>query len=145
MTSITSSTHAASSHNSDGPARGTLKRSVGAIAAGFASVFVATTAVDIVLHATGVFPPMDAPPMSNALFGLALAYRVVFDVAGAALTARMAPHKPMLHAAILGGLGTLLCIAGAVAMWNAGPHWYPLVLAVTALPTTLLGARLARR
>jgi hypothetical protein len=38
----------------------------------------------------------------------------------------------------------LFAIAGAVATWSKdlGPHWYPLVLIVLALPTGWAGARL---
>jgi hypothetical protein len=125
------------------PPRRTL-RSVGAVAAGLVTIFAVTTATDAVMHATGVFPPASAPPMSAALFLLAFAYRFVFDVAGSYLTARLAPHRPMRHALVLGAIGTLLSIAGALAMWNAGPHWYPLALAASALPCAWLGGRLYR-
>jgi hypothetical protein len=102
-----------------------------------------TTAIDLVLHALGVYPPMDAPPMSNALFVLAFSYRFVIDVAGCYLTARIAPDRPMQHAFALGFVGLCLSIAGAVAMWGAGPAWYPVSLAASALPCAWLGGRLA--
>jgi FtsH-binding integral membrane protein len=57
-------------------------RSAGAVFAGVATIFAVTTAVDVVMHATGIFPPVDAPPMSNALFALALGYRIVIGIAG---------------------------------------------------------------
>ena len=120
-------------------------RRIGAVAAGLVVIFAVTTATDGVMHATGVFPPVDAPPMSSALFLLALAYRFVFDVAGCALTARLAPDRPMRHALVLGGIGTLLSVAGALAMWNAGPHWYPIALAISALPCAWLGGRVIER
>jgi hypothetical protein len=37
------------------------RKSLGAIAAGLAVIIGATTLVDIALHATGVYPPMDQP------------------------------------------------------------------------------------
>jgi hypothetical protein len=37
------------------------KRSVWAVIAGVLVIIVVTTLVDIVLHVTGVFPPMDQP------------------------------------------------------------------------------------
>jgi uncharacterized membrane protein len=120
-------------------------RSIGAIFAGLVFIFLSSSVVDAVMHATGVFPPMDAPPMSNALFALAFAYRTVFDVAGCALTARLAPSRPRFHALMLGGVGTVLSIVGAIAMWDAGPHWYPVALAASALPCAVLGARLVTR
>jgi hypothetical protein len=120
-------------------------RSVGAVAAGLVSIFAVTTAVDALMHATGAFPPVDAPPMSSALFLLAFAYRFVIDVAGSWLTARLAPVRPMRHALVLGAIGLVLSIAGAIAMWDAGPAWYPIALAASALPCAWLGGRLANR
>jgi hypothetical protein len=120
-------------------------RSIGAVAAGLVSIFAVTTAADAVMHATGVFPPAGAPPMSSALFLLAFAYRLVIDVAGCTLTARLAPARPMRHAIVLGSIGLFLSIAGAVAMWGAGPTWYPLALAASALPCAWLGGRLGQQ
>jgi hypothetical protein len=129
------------------PARGPrrVRRSVGAVLGGLVAIFAVTTATDVVMHLLGVFPPLHAPPMSNGLFLLALAYRVVYDVAGGALTARLAPDRPMGHALALGGIGVALSIVGAVVMRGAGPAWYPLALAASALPSAWLGARLAAR
>jgi len=58
------------------------------------------------------------------------------------LTARLAPSRPMLHAMILGGIGVVLSILGAVAMWDPAFAWYPIALAASALPSAWLGARL---
>jgi hypothetical protein len=120
-------------------------RSIGAVAAGLVGIFAVTTATDVVMHATGVFPPPGAPPMSGVLFLFAFAYRFVFDVAGCWLTARLAPRRPMRHAMVLGSIGFVLSIAGALAMWDAGPAWYPISLAASALPCAWLGARLHGR
>src|SRR6185436_19916482 len=128
-------------------ARGSRRilRRAGAVLAGLVAIFAVTTATDLVMHVSGVFPPMDAPPMSNALFLLAFAYRLVYDVAGSYLTARLAPDRPMRHALALGAVGLVLSIAGAVAMWDAGPGWYPLAIAASALPSAWLGGRLRER
>ena len=117
-------------------------RRVGAVLAGLVAIFAVTTATDLVMHLSGVFPPLHAPPMSGALFLLAFAYRFVFDVAGSYLTARLAPDRPMRHALALGAVGLVLSIAGAVALWDAGPHWYPIGIAASAIPCSWLGARL---
>jgi hypothetical protein len=137
---------AAASRPADAPARPWRRRlhSAGAVAAGLVAIFAVTTATDAVMHATGVFPPPQAPPMSSPLFLLAFAYRFVFDVAGSYLTARLAPRRPMRHALVLGTIGLLLSIAGAIALWDAGPAWYPLGLAASALPCAWLGGRLQR-
>ncbi|MDB4935100.1 MAG: hypothetical protein JWP87_2072 [Labilithrix sp.] len=126
------------------PARRVL-RSIGAVAAGFVAIFAVTTATDLVFHAAGVFPPLGAPPMSSALFAIAFAYRFVFDVGGSYLTARLAPREPMRHALVLGSIGLVLSVAGAIAMWDAGPAWYSLGVAASALPCAWLGGRTASR
>lgn len=142
---VTAATLPSSASSSQGNAPRQLLRRIGAVLAGLVAIFAVTTAIDVVMHMTGVFPPMDAPPMSNALFLLAFAYRFVIDVAGCYLTARLAPSRPMWHALVLGGIGLGLSLVGAVAMWGAGPAWYPLGLAASSLPCGWLGGRLAQR
>lgn len=122
-----------------------LLRRIGAVLAGLFAIFAVTTATDVVMHLSGVFPPMDAPPMSDALFGFAFAYRFIYDVAGCYLTARLSPARPMWHAMVLGTVGLCLSLLGAVAMWGAGPAWYPLGLAASALPCAWLGGRLVQQ
>ena len=124
--------------------KNTLK-SIGAVLAGFVAVFVLSLGTDVVLHATGVFPPWDQR-MSDALFLLSTAYRTVYCIAGSYIAARLAPNRPMAHALALGILGLVVSIAGAVVTWNKGPafgpHWYPVALVVTAIPCAWLGGRL---
>jgi hypothetical protein len=120
-------------------------RSVWALFAGFLVVVVLSTAADLLMHATGIFPPM-GEPMSDSRFVLASAYRFVFAVIGCYLTARLAPARPMKHALIGGAIGVVLATIGAVATWNAGPafgpHWYPLSLVATAIPCAWIGGQL---
>ena len=124
-----------------------LARSIGAILAGFVFVFIVSLGTDELLHITGVFPPWGASMVGfDGALLLATAYRILFGVAGSYLTARLAPDRPMQHALVGGVVGFALSIAGAVATWNKGPafgpHWYPLALVVTALPTAWAGGKL---
>jgi hypothetical protein len=127
---------------------GSVGRSVAAVLAGFVTIVVTHTGTDAVMHATGVFPKA-GEVMGGGLFALAAAYRLVFEVLGAALTARLAPQRPMKHALVLGGIGTAASFAGLLATYGRGPEfgplWYPLVLVVTSLPCCWLGAKLATR
>jgi uncharacterized membrane protein len=120
-------------------------RSARAVLVGVIVVIVGTTLVDIVLHATGVFPPMDQP-LNDALSALATSYRVALGIGAAWLTARLAPARPMRHAMILGAIGLVLALVGVVATWNLGlgPRWYPILLAVLALPQSWCGGRLCQ-
>ncbi len=87
--------------------------------------------------------------MSDALFGLALAYRIVYGIAGGYLTALLAPDRGVKHAVVLGVIGFVLSLAGTVATWNRGPEfgpkWYPLSLMVIAIPTAWLGGKFVRK
>jgi hypothetical protein len=119
------------------------RKSIWAVVAGILFIVIVTTLVDIVLHVTGVFPPM-AQPIDNRLALLATAYRVVISIAGAWLTARLAPARPMTHAMALGYVGVVLGLVGVIATWNLAlaPRWYPIALAVLAIPQCWVGGRI---
>ncbi len=122
-----------------------IGRSIGAVLAGMLAVIVLSIGTDVVLHATGVFPPW-GQPASDALLLLATAYRTVYGVAGGYIAARLAPDRPMTHALALGVVGLAASILGAVVTWNKGPafgpHWYPLALIVLAMPQAWAGGKL---
>jgi hypothetical protein len=122
-----------------------MLRSLGAVFAGIVVNVVLSTATDAVMHASGVFPPV-GQAMSDGLFALALAYRLVYTVLGGYVTAWVARHDPMKHVIILGVAGIVLGTMGVVATWNKGPEfgpkWYPIALVITALPVTWLGGKL---
>lgn len=122
-----------------------IGRSIGAIFLGLVAVVALSTGGDMIFHATGVFPPPGEPMPQHELLALALSYRLVFDTLGPYLAARFAPSAPMRHALILGTIGFVLGVLGAVVMWNAGPNWYPIALAATALPCAWVGGRLFER
>ncbi|MEG3792254.1 hypothetical protein V1318_19210 [Lysobacter sp. CCNWLW3] len=125
-----------------------LGRSIGAVLLGLIAVMVLSTVTDVVMHASGVFPPW-FQPMSTGLWLFALAYRTLYTVLGGYLTARYAPHRPMAHAWTLGLVGTVFGIAGVVATWGRGPEfgpaWYPILVALTGLPGCLIGGLLYAR
>jgi len=133
---------------SEAPRSRRFVRSVGAVLAGLVTIVVVSIGTDVVLHATGVFPPW-GEPMADSLFLLATAYRTVYGVAGCYITARLAPDRPMQHAMALGVIGLVLSIAGAAATWDRGPEfgpkWYPIALVVLAIPSAWLGGLLAKR
>jgi len=95
------------------------KKSIWAVIAGLLAIIIATTVVDIVLHAVHVYPPTNQP-INDAQALLATFYRVVIGVAGAYLTASLAPDRPMRHAMILGYVGVVLALVGVVVTWNLG-------------------------
>ena len=128
---------------SETPRSRRILRSIGAVLAGVLAVFILSLGTDVIMHALGIFPPW-LQPMSDGLFLLATAYRIVYGIVGGYIAARLAPDRPMQHAIALGVVGLALSILGAVATWNSGfgPRWYPIALVVTALPCAWVGGKL---
>ena len=122
-----------------------LWKSVWAVLAGVLGIILATTLVDIVLHVAGVYPA--GGKLDDRLALVASSYRLVIGIAGGYLTAKLALDRPLWHALILGWVGVALGTAGVIATWNMdlGPRWYPISLAVLAIPQCWLGGRLRAR
>lgn len=125
-----------------------IGRSIGAVLAGLLTIALLDNAIDAVLHATGVYPPL-GQPMGDALFLLALAYRTVDGILGTYVAGRLAPSSPRGHALTLGGIGVVLSSLGVLATMNGGPGlgpmWYSLVLVAIVLPCAWVGGTLAAR
>jgi hypothetical protein len=130
-----------------------ILKSIGAILAGIIFIVVTHTATDFILESLGVFPP---PPNRDApsqrfdvpwMVSTALGYRIFFQIAGGYLTAYLAPSRPVLHSVILGLVGLVMSTAAAIAVipLDWGPAWYPIALAVSALPSVWFGGWLASR
>ncbi len=124
-----------------------LGRSVAAVFLGFVAVVVLSLGTDQVLHVLKVYPPWGEPMYDPGLNLLALAYRCVYGVVGSYIMARLAPHSPMRHVWVGAAIGLVLSSAGAVATipMDLGPAWYPIALAVSALPTAWIGGTLYLR
>ncbi len=117
-------------------------RSVVALLSGMFVGAVLSLGTDQILHVLEVYPPWGQPMHDPGLNLLALSYRVVYNAIGCYLAARLAPSSPMRHAMILGWLGFVVSLMGAIAMWDFGPHWYPIILAITCPLSAWVGARL---
>jgi peptidoglycan/LPS O-acetylase OafA/YrhL len=116
------------------------------VAGGFLVTALASTAVDAIMRAAGVFPGSPRN-MSDGLFVLASGYRALFTVAGGFTTARLAPDRPMRHVWILAGIGLAAGLAGVVAYYviggaKLGPAWYPFSIAIESVPCVWFGGRL---
>ena len=109
-------------------------------------IIVVSTLVDILLRAIGVYPPWDRP-IDDRLALVATAYRIVISIAGAWITAWLAPSQPMRYAMILGYVGVVLGLIGVIVSWNAalGPRWYPIALAALAIPQCWAGGKECER
>jgi hypothetical protein len=74
-------------------------------------------------------------------------YRSIFTVGGGYITAALAPNPPMRYVMILGIIGLALGTLAAIVTipMGLGPAWYPIALAVLALPCVWLGGKLKTR
>jgi hypothetical protein len=114
---------------------------------GFLTVAVLSLGTDQVLHVLKVYPPWDQPMPQPSLNLLALSYRIVYTIMGNYFTARLAPYSTMSHVWILGFIGLFLGTIGAIVTvpMNLGPAWYPIAIALTALPCSWVGGALYQR
>jgi hypothetical protein len=124
-----------------------VPRSILAVFLGLLAVFVLSLGTDQILHVLEVYPPWGEPMRDTGDNLLALSYRLVYGVIGGTITARFAPRKPIGHALILGGIGTVLSLLGAIGAisMDVGPAWFPIALVLTALPCAWLGGMLQGR
>jgi hypothetical protein len=123
-------------------------RSAGAVVGGIATVAILSSVGDAICHATGIYPA-EGGAMTGGLYLVATAYRCAFQVLGGYVTARLAPHRPARHVAVLAFIGFMLASLGVVAAWKAGsslgPLWYPLALVACSVPTVLAGGFIRAR
>jgi hypothetical protein len=130
-------------------ARGSHRlRSAGVVAFAFFANAIVTTITDQIFHILDVYPPWGQPMHEPALNALALSYRIVFAVLAGYLVARLAPAAPMRHVLVLGTLGLVAASIAAfvtITRYDLGPAWYPIAIAVTALPAVWLGGQLHAR
>ncbi len=120
-----------------------IGRSIGALAAGFVVNVVLSLGTDAAFESLGLMPAI-GHAINDSQSLLAAGYRTLYGVISSYVVARMAPYGAVGHALVGGAIGMVLATAGAVATWNQalGPHWYPLSLIVTALPSAWVGGKL---
>ena len=128
-------------------ARHTWPRSAAALFYGFIAVVALSLGTDEIFHLLKVYPPWNEPMFDPGQNLLALSYRILYGILGSYITARFAPHKPMAHALFSGLIGTVMGTIGVIATlpMHLGPSWYPIGIAVTALPCAWLGGLLHRK
>ena len=121
-------------------------KSAGAVIAGFLTVVVPSMGMDSVMQSIGIFPPISAQGMyATWMLALALVYRIAFTILGGYVTAWLASQNAMKHVWVLAAIGQLGGIIGVIAGWNLSAHWYPISIAVTAIPSVWLGGWLKTR
>jgi len=121
-----------------------ILKGIGAILAGMIFIVVSHTGTDYVLETLGIFPPRNEGLHITWMVVTATIYRSIFTVVGGYITAALAPNPPMRYVLILGIIGLALGTIAAIVTipMGLGPAWYPIALAVLALPCVWLGGKL---
>jgi len=121
-----------------------ILKGIGAILAGIVFIFITHTGTDFILESLGIFTPRDQGFHITWMVVTATLYRTIFTVAGGYVTVLLAPEPKMRYVLILGAIGLVMSTIAAIALipLNLGPAWYPIALAVLALPSVWLGGKL---
>jgi len=118
-------------------------KSIGAIVAGFVTVVILSIGTDFLLESIGVFPTGQII-FTTWMLIVAFLYRSIYTIIGGYVTAKLSSNS-MRDVIILGIIGTVAGIAGAIAGWNLSSHWYPIALAATGFLFTWIGGKLNNR
>jgi len=103
-----------------------------------------STLTDFLLESIGVLPnPANGLFITWAIW-MVLFYRAVYTILAGFIVAKLAPGKPMLHAMILGLIGTTITVLATNSPSLAGkaPLWYGYTLAGITIPCLWLGVKI---
>lgn len=121
-----------------------ILKGIGAVLAGIVFIVVTHTGTDFVLESLGIFTQPNEGFHTTWMVVTATIYRSIYTVAGGYITAALAPDPPTRYVMILGLIGLAASTLAAIATipMKLGPAWYPIALAVLALPCVWLGGKL---
>lgn len=120
-----------------------MLRSIVAIVVGFILIGVLSFGMDAVVRNWVPEAFINGRVEDPIVLSLTLAYVFIFAIMGCYITGRLAPHHPMNHAMILGILGFIFNILGAMSQWDKAPSWYHVAALAMVLPAAWLGGRQA--
>ena len=121
-------------------------QSILAVLAGFVTIFVVATGTDMLVKgAAAASYDASGGTSSVPILLLTIGYVAVAAVFGCYLTARLAPSAPMKHALVLGALGLIFNVLGAIFTWALFPAWFHVVQLLLVMPYAWLGGRLRER
>lgn len=99
---------------------------------------------DFAFESIGVLPNPEDGLFSTGAIGLVLFYRGVYTVFAGFIVAKLAPNKAMLHAMILGLIGTTITVVAtnSPSLADKAPLWYGYTLAGITIPCLWLGVKI---
>ncbi|MCI0552436.1 MAG: hypothetical protein L0287_15910 [Anaerolineae bacterium] len=122
-----------------------ILQSIGAVIAGY---IVSAILTAITIAALGALFPESYTAENIAWVVFNVIYGCAYAVIGGYVVARLAPARPFTHAAVLGVLMAIFAVITGYAVsvtppspeYANQPGWYYPMLAITVLPSILLGA-----
>lgn len=127
-----------------------ILKSIAALVVGY---LVSALLTGVTISLLGALFPESYRPENVGWVIFNVIYGCAYAVVGGYLTARLAPSNPFNHALILGILmalfaaltGYMVSVTPPSPEYASQPGWYYPVLAITVLPSILLGAWLFTR
>lgn len=117
-------------------------KSIGAILAGFVLGAALSIGTDFLIEKSGMMSMENFKDTSFGILVLVITYRFIFNITGCYLTAKLAPNNPMKHVIIIGIIGIVLSILGAIAMWDKAIPFYNIAIILISLPSAWIGGKL---
>ena len=119
-----------------------MKRLILSNLAGLIATGIISTLTDFALHAAGLYPPYGEPMYDTPRLLLAFTYRGLFAIGGAYLTATIAREMAKKAVLILGIVGSLFWLLGAISMWTLAAPWYNIIGIIFGIPLAKMGGKL---
>ncbi|MEO6869357.1 MAG: hypothetical protein ABI168_06920 [Ginsengibacter sp.] len=119
-------------------------KSIGVILLAFIISGLLSVITDFLLEKIGVLPDPQQGLFEPWLIVVVLIYRGFYTILAGYIVAKLAPGKPMMHALILGIIGTVITIIGtnSASFSDKSPLWFGYTLALLTIPCLLLGVKI---
>ena len=119
-------------------------KSIGVLILGFVVSAIPAILTDFLLESIGVLPDPDEGLFGTGNIILVLFYRAIYTIFAGFIVAKLSPGKPVMHAMILGVIGTALTLI-AVAnpeFSEQSELWFGYTLAAITIPCLWLGVKI---
>jgi len=119
-------------------------KSIGVIILAFVVIALLSVLTDFLLESIGVLPNPEKGLFETWAILLVLFYRAVYTILAGFIIARFAPNKPMLHAIILGVIGTAITLLAVSnpEFAQKSELWFGYTLALMTIPCLWLGVKI---
>jgi hypothetical protein len=121
-------------------------KSVGVILLGFIVNALLSVLTDFLLESIGLLPHPSKGLFETWAILLVLFYRGVYAIFAGFIIARLIYARPVLHAMILGLIGTVITLiaVSSPSFAERSPLWFGYALAAMTIPALWLGVRIEK-